>query len=210
MVYHYDSVKVTQLREDEKGYLKVKGTIARVGDLTYLNSDGTARVEYVPPETLFDESHLKSIANSDFVEGHPAMINADNYRQHTIGSIGSNVFANAIRDDEDNLIDGDVQVFYTIKHKDAVKKVKEGRVKGLSMGYEVKVKRDDDRFIQLERRCNHHGLVEYPRCEGAKLHLDSAESYWVGETEFDLNFDEFVKPIIKPVKLFFFADNYMA
>lgn len=210
MEFHFDSIKVSELREDEKGYLKVKGTIARVGDLTYLNADGTTRVEYVPPETLFDKAHLDSIGNSDFVEGHPAMINADNYRRFTIGSVGSNVFANAIKNDNDEIIDGDVQVFYTIKHKDAVKKVKQGLVRGLSMGYSVQVKRNDDgKYIQVKRICNHHGLVESPRCRGANLHLDSSDNIWINQTEHHFD-SEIIKPIIKPVKLFFFADYFSA
>jgi len=198
---------INKVQQSEKGYLILEGTIAKVGNLNYVNPDGSIRTEYVPPSTLFDEDHLISTANADFVEGHPAMINSTNYKKYTIGTVGSTVKAHVVKNDADEPIDGYVSVIYTVRHQDAVEKIKRRKLTGLSMGYKALTEKKDERLIQTKRICNHHGLVQVPRCEGAHLHLDSGDdSIWTfSEDQYEINYDEFIKPLVKNKQFFFLS-----
>lgn len=141
------------------GLLRVKGAIARVGEMTYQTQDGNIYYQYVPPDTLFDQEHLNSIAGLPATLFHPDEdVTPANYKKYAIGSVGDRVIANV----EKELI----EVVFTIGDSDAIKAVTEDGCKQLSMGYWATLEphpTKPDTFIQTKRVGNHVALVDKAR-----------------------------------------------
>jgi hypothetical protein len=153
----------------DSGFLRVKGAIARVGTMEYLNKDGDIYYQYVPPSTLFDEAHLKSIAGLPVTLFHPEVdVTPENYKTYSVGSVGDRVIS--------RLDKGLIEVVFTIGDAEAIAKVKDG-VNQLSMGYWAELEEDmdnPDTYIQTKRIGNHIALVDKARGGDAlKLNLDS-------------------------------------
>ena len=149
------------------GFLRVSGTIARVGWLRYQNADGSTRWEEVPPSTLFDTEHLASIGGSPLTLEHPPdKVTPQNYKQFAIGSTGTKIIANH----DDGLVD----IVTIICEQEAIDSVLSGETRQLSMGYECEVSpRQDGKFTQVKRLCNHNAIVKYARAgDVASLHFD--------------------------------------
>jgi hypothetical protein len=164
--FHYDNGKITKAQETQEGFLRIFGTIAKVGWLQYMNSDGTTREEYVSEETLFDPEHLESIGGAVLTLGHPEVpVTPENYKQYAVGATGTKVMANV----KQKAID----VVFIVNSIDAINAINSG-TRELSMGYKCEVKANPDgTFNQIKRICNHNAIVSEARCKGAKLHLDS-------------------------------------
>lgn len=137
--------------------LRVKGAIARVGWLKYLNKDGSERWEYVSPEVLFDADHLDSVGLSPVTLGHPSVkVTPENYKDFAVGTTGNTVFAHHDK--------GLIEVVHLIGDKEAIEAVESGKIRQLSMGYDCQTKpRSDGRFDQVKRIGNHVALVELAR-----------------------------------------------
>ena len=149
------------------GFLRIWGTIAKVGWLQYQNTDGSTRWEYVSPEVLFNVDHLESIAGSPLTLSHPVNpITPSNYKQFVVGSTGTKVVARADK--------GVVDIITVVCDQEAIDSVMSGKTRQLSMGYEADLEpRSDGKFNQIKRVCNHNALVELARAgPEACLHLD--------------------------------------
>lgn len=175
-VLHLDrGGKASLIETTTDGFLRVKGTIAQVGWLKYINRDGTIRKEYVSEEALFDENHLKSIGNAPITLLHPkGIITPQTYKKDTVGSTGSHVFA---RKDL-----GTVEIITMIGDQAAITSVLDGVTTDLSEGYRCSTShRKGNEFDQLNRDCNHNALVPEGRADKARLHIDSSEDCLFGE-----------------------------
>lgn len=163
---HFDTGKIGKYEETDEGFLRVFGTIAKVGWLDYMNQDGTTRKEYVSEETLFDANHLDSIGGAVLTLGHPPeMVTPDNYSKYAVGATGTKIIANT----DQKAID----VVFIVNSKSAIKAIKEDGIRELSMGYQCEtIANNDGTFNQSNRICNHNAIVETARCKGASLHLD--------------------------------------
>jgi hypothetical protein len=153
----------------DSGLLRAKGAIARVGTMEYLTKDGDTYYQYVPPSTLFDPTHLKSIAGLPVTLFHPMEdVTPENYKVYSVGSTGDRVIS--------RLDKGLVEVVLTIGDAEAIAKVKDG-INQLSMGYWADLEEDpekSDTYIQTKRIGNHIALVDKARGgEQLKLNLDS-------------------------------------
>ena len=163
--FHFDFGKINGTEETAEGFLRVFGTIAKVGWLEYLNGDGSKRLEYVPEETLFDMEHLDSIGGAVLTLGHPPVpVTPENYKDYAVGATGTRVEANTKK----KCID----VVFVVNSKDAIDAIRKG-TRELSMGYKCEVSQNSDgTFTQIKRICNHNAIVDEARCKGAKLHID--------------------------------------
>lgn len=163
--FHFDSGKIDGIEETQEGFLRIFGTIAKVGWLTYLNHDGTTRKEYVPEETLFDLEHLDSIGGAVLTLGHPPeIVTPNNYKQFAVGATGTKVEANTKKKA--------IDVVFIVNSQDAIDAIKNG-TRELSMGYRCEVRSNTDgTYTQVKRICNHNAIVDEARCKGAKFHLD--------------------------------------
>ena len=163
---HFDTGKIGNYEETDEGFLRIFGTIAKVGWLDYINQDGTIRKEYVSEETLFDSKHLDSIGGAVLTLGHPPeMVNPDNYSKYAVGATGTKIIANIPKPA--------IDVVFIVNDSSAIKAIKEDGIRELSMGYRCEVQeKEDGTLCQLNRICNHNAIVKEARCRGAKLRLD--------------------------------------
>ena len=154
----------------KSGLLRVKGAIARAGEMEYVTNDGEVYYQYVPPDTLFDSEHLESIAGLPVTLNHPEeLVIPENYSQYAIGSVGDRVTA--------NLNKGLVEVIFTVGVAKAIKAVTQEGINQLSMGYWAELTPHPSKpktFIQTKRVGNHIAIVDKARGgEQLKLNLDS-------------------------------------
>jgi len=191
--FHFDNGKIEDVEKTDEGFLRIFGTIAKVGWLEYMNSDGTTRKEYVPEETLFDLDHLDSIGGAVLTLGHPPEpVTPENYSKYAVGATGTKVMANTKKKA--------IDVVFIVNSKDAIESIRNG-TNELSMGYKCEVKPNaDGTFTQIKRICNHNAIVDEARCKGAKLHLDG----WVqGDILYPTQEEKIVIP--KKYKTIYFA-----
>jgi hypothetical protein len=182
---HYDPGIIDKYEETVEGFLRIFGTIAKVGWLDYVNQDGTLRKEYVSEDVLFDPVHLKSIKGAVLTLGHPPeMVTPENYSTYTVGATGTQVFPN----EKEKALD----IILIVNARSAIDAIQVDGIRGLSMGYFCNAQINaDGTFSQKTRICNHNSIVEEPRCKGARLQMDG----W-----YQSNFDELVLPE-KPQKV---------
>jgi hypothetical protein len=154
----------------KSGLLRVKGAIARTGEMEYLTNDGDIYYQYVPPETLFADEHLESIAGLPVTLYHPdETVTPENYSKYAIGSVGDRVLADHNR--------GLVEVIFTLGDATAIKAATQDGINQLSMGYWAELTPHPykkDTYIQTKRVGNHIAIVDQARGgEKLKLNLDS-------------------------------------
>lgn len=154
----------------KSGMLRVKGAIARTGEMEYLTNDGDIYYQYVPPETLFANEHLESIAGLPVTLYHPdETVTPENYSKYAIGSVGDRVLADQSR--------GLVEVIFTLGDAGAIKAATKDGINQLSMGYWAELMPHPSRkdtYIQTKRVGNHIAIVDHARGgEKLKLNLDS-------------------------------------
>ncbi len=160
--------------ETPEGYLRIKATFARTGLQRYRRQDGTEAVEYRPEEEVSKQDSLLSLANLPVTLEHPPeLLTPDTCREYQRGHTGSNVeyrtpFAYGV---------------VTITDADAIKAVKSGEAREVSVGYRVKfdatpgVTPDGQRYdgIQREISGNHVAIVRKGRAgPEVRLHMDAA------------------------------------
>lgn len=165
----YATEKTAEFSFTPSGLLRVKGTIARTGEMKYLTNDGEVYYQYVPPDTLFDSEHLESIAGLPVTLHHPEeVVTPENYSQYAVGSVGDRVLANIDK--------GLVEVIFTVGDAKAIKAAIEDGINQLSMGYWAKLTPHPSKsntFIQTERVGNHIAIVDKARGgDRLKLNLD--------------------------------------
>lgn len=181
---HLDFTPIIDFDRTPSGMLRIRGAIARVGWLKYYNNDGSERLEYVSPKTLFDPAHLDSIGLSPLTLGHPPeKVTPDNYRKYVIGTVGDRVFAN-----HDT---GVIEVIHLIGDKEAIEAVESGKAKQLSMGYDCQTElRSDGNYEQIKRIANHISIVELAR-GGKELSLK------IDGLDYDCSYQELKKEVNK-------------
>lgn len=72
----YDMVAIKATKTDE-GFIRDAPVVGRTGLLRYLNSDGSERLEYRPPDEAFKEDSLNSLTGKPITIGHQGMVTAD-------------------------------------------------------------------------------------------------------------------------------------
>lgn len=165
-----EAIKPVSYEVTKSGLLRVRGAIARTGEMTYMDKDGQVYYQYVPPDTLFDEEHLASIAGIPATLHHPEEnVTPENYKKYAIGSVGDRVVA--------SLDKGLLEVVFTIGDAEAINAVTKDGINQLSMGYWATLEphpTKDKTFIQTRRIANHVALVDRARGgDRLRLNMDS-------------------------------------
>jgi hypothetical protein len=164
-----ETIKPLNYEVTKSGLLRVRGAIARTGEMTYMDNSGNVYYQYVPPDTLFDEEHLTSIAGIPATLHHPEeTVTPENYTKYAIGSVGDRVIASMDK--------GLLEVVFTIGDAAAINAVTKDGINQLSMGYWATLEphpTKDKTFIQTRRIANHVALVDKARGgDRLKLNMD--------------------------------------
>lgn len=172
--------ETTEFSFTKSGLLRVKGIIARTGEMEYVTNDGDVYYQYVPPDTLFDSEHLESIAGLPVTLHHPEeVVTPENYSQYAVGSVGDRVLANIDK--------GLVEVIFTVGDAKAIEAATKDGINQLSMGYWAELTPHPSKpktFIQSKRVGNHIAIVDKARGgDTLKLNLDA---YNIGTGEINL------------------------
>ncbi len=162
------SHKITHREYTDEGFLRVPGTVARVGIQQYLArelglpGDPNRIVNvYRPPEEVFHADSLTSFDGVDVTINHPdALVNSSNYKNVTAGVVRGS-----------GRVDGDFIVCdLIVKDRQAIDAINSGKCE-LSAGYTavydaqegVTPQGERYEFIQREIRINHVALVDKAR-----------------------------------------------
>lgn len=173
MVFHVDRGTIFKHERTPEGFLRVHMRIARVGELTYRNADGSERIEVVSPEVLFAKDSTDSFKMKPITLGHPPeRVTAENARQYERGMTGHMV-----------TIDGDfLGIVGTITDKETIDAIERGDASEVSCGYDAEtVLRPDGKYDQLNRYGNHVAAVYRGRAGSeVRFGIDLADSeVWI-------------------------------
>ena len=188
---HLDIGEIKTWDKMDNGTLRVLSTIARTGWLKYYHIDNTENEsntywEYVSPEVLFSDRHLKSLQGSTVTLNHPPIkkVTTDNWSEYAVGMSSTQIIPNKEKGTLDvvSLIGSQVGI-------DAI--LKEG-MRGISEGYYAPTKLRNDssnnglKLDQIYREANHYAICNNPRAgEIAKLHIDSIDEPIVYQIDWD-------------------------
>lgn len=168
MAKRFDHGSIENFRRLDDGRLWVNATFSRVGDLSYLNSDGAIRVETLTAEELFNADSLETAGLAPVTLGHPesGFVTPDNYKDFAVGASGSKVIARA----DEGLVD----VVFVVGDRTAIEAIENNDSRQVSAGYTTEIVQRGDKFYQTKRRYNHLALVPQGRAgDSVKVHFDS-------------------------------------
>ena len=164
------------------GWLRAPASLTRAGVFEYRNPDGTVRRELRPPEEVAKTDSLATLEMVPVTLRHPpALLNASNTKQYSIGSAGSAVHF----DTASLLVNGEL----LITDAAGVNGAETGKSRELSCAYEC---REDHTpgvwqgqpydLIQRDIKYNHVALEPMGRAgSDVRIHLDAADAWQVEE-----------------------------
>lgn len=176
--FDFGSITKVESKLDSNGYLRISGTVARVGIMDYLERTprGDAKVfkSLVTPDVLFDTESMAGLTGVPVTLDHPPVaVTPENAKQYQVGSV---TYSAAINGEMDAIV-----VDMVITDKAAIDAIIAGKV-GLSPGYGC-IEDDNagewngikyDRR-QLKRIYNHLAIVDNARGgEKCRLSFDHA------------------------------------
>jgi hypothetical protein len=155
-VFRCDRGLIVKPEKTDEGFLRCMFRFRKVGELPYLNADGTRHIEVVTRENLLNTDSLKTARNKPITQLHPPgkIVNRDNSHLYMRGMSG-----------EAMLTDGDyAMISGCITHGELIDKILSGEFSDVSSGYwSDKVPRNDGKFDQVNAYYNHYSGVPYGR-----------------------------------------------
>lgn len=165
-----------KMEKTDEGYLKGVAPIAKVGVMSYLMADGSILREFVPPETLFNDSSMSSLKMRPMTDTHPSeqKVDSENASYRQVGMTGEQVS----HDDTYLYTNMVITDGYTINV------IQDGRQE-LSPGYQVELlfqkgeyNGDEYDAIQSDRQYNHVAVVDDARGgTDIRMQLDNADNF---------------------------------
>lgn len=175
IVERCDVVTLPKASITAEGYLTAPARVAKVGILTYYDSQGKPFKEFVPAETLFDETSTSGLLAIPVTDRHPSRaVDASSASKHMRGfTIGPTVRE---KDGEDELLGCNAKVV----DQQLVDAINSG-MQELSCGYTAHLdytpgtyKGEHYDAVQVKRIYNHVAVVPAGRAgHKARLRLDS-------------------------------------
>jgi len=172
-IYINDSNK-ENLEWTQEGYLDCKNvTFAHVGSRKYSvkelgikDANQDVVDVYRTEDDLFSELNINSLKGKSITDRHPSqMVSADNWKEHEMG-----VVYDAFR--YDNKLNGKM----LIKDKSMAKKVYDGKVRALSLGYIAKVIKDvETNIYKFTNSINNHVALVTKGRDSEAFIMDSAD-----------------------------------
>lgn len=186
---HFDLSVIQSVKRDENGFVTVKAPVTRVGIFKYLNHDGSTRLEFRPPEEVFNQDSYKSLALKPVTNDHPAdMLNSKNAGKHIVGSTGDLI----VREDVDGV--PTLVASFSVIDAQTIAELDAGK-RELSCGYDCELEYTPGEYqgqkydcIQRNIRYNHLAIVAKGRAGSiASINMD-------GQSENNSNKE---KPVVK-------------
>lgn len=155
--YDYSPGGNSKVEMTPEGFMRVHARAAKVGVMKYRQADGSIIRELVPPETLFDEGSMATLAMKPVTNNHPsALLDSETAPNYTVGFTGETV-----KKDEDKYL----AVSTVITDKRTIQDAESGKVE-VSPGYTCELdftpgKFDGEEYdaVQKNRRYNHLAVV---------------------------------------------------
>ncbi len=172
----YDAGTLRAPEMQSNGWLRVDGYLTRTGIFDYRNADGSPRREYRPASEVFKADSMRTFSMVPVTNDHPpVLLNADNAKQYSVGSVGESV-----RKDGEHVAGS-----MMITDAATIADVQSGKAE-LSCGYECDTDETPGTFngehydaIQKNIRGNHVAIVSRGRAQSAKLRLDQGDAVMV-------------------------------
>lgn len=180
--FHIDKGQIFRTEKTPEGFLNCHARVAKVGELRYINPDGSDRIERVTPEVLFNADSYNSLKMKPVTcpEHPPVMLDSSNAQDYTKG-FTSNIVT----------IDGSfLGVCLTLTDQVSIDAVESGEIREVSCGYMATTKLlPDGTFQQLSRDYNHLAIVSKGRAgRDVKISMDSEDlPVTVLNEDFDIN-----------------------
>ena len=173
MVFRTDKGTLRSPRRLDDGRVIVDGALTRTGVFKYRNDDGSERLEYRPPEEVFNAGSMSTFQFSPVTDDHPkGMVTAESVKEIAIGTVGENVRQ-----------DGNLMIApLAINDAEAVRKLDAGKTQ-LSCGYTCDleytpgVTPEGEKYDAIQRNIkgNHVALVTVGRAgPQARIRMDGA------------------------------------
>jgi uncharacterized protein len=167
--FHIDRGQIFRSERTSEGFLNCHAKVARVGELRYLNADGSDRIERVTPEVLFNPDSYNSLKMKPVTcPSHPPMmLDSTNTKDHAKG-MTSNIVT----------VDGSfLGVILTLTDKEAIDSVESGKTQEVSCGYMATTRLlPDGSFQQVSRDYNHLSIVPKGRAGSeVRISMDSQD-----------------------------------
>lgn len=175
LVRHYDKIRIDQITETPQGFLKIPMFAARTGTQTYLNFDGTKRIEFRPPEEVFRKETMDSFKHAPITNNHPTeFVTPENAKSLMVGHTTEDV-----RKVEGKFIGTDA----IITDRKAIDDIKSGKAE-VSAGYALNLdftpgEADGVRYDAIQRDIvvNHIAIVDSARAgPRVRLRMDSQDA----------------------------------
>lgn len=168
MGFRCDAGLIVQPEKTDEGFLRVFFRFRKVGELPYVNADGSRHVEVVTRESLLNTDSLKTARQKPITQLHPPgkVVTPQNSDQYMRGMSG-----------EAMLTDGNyLMMSGCITHAELIDKILSGELSDVSSGYWADKKPiTDSKFEQVNARYNHYAGVPYGRA-GPDVNWFSADA----------------------------------
>jgi uncharacterized protein len=168
MPFRCDQGLIVKPEKTDEGFLRVFFRFRKVGEMPYLNADGSRHIEVVTRENLLNTDSLKTARQKPITQLHPPgkIVTPENAATYIRGMSG-----------EAMLTDGDYTMLSgCVTHSELIDKILSGELSDVSSGYwSDKVPRNDGKFDQVNARYNHFAGVPYGRA-GPTVNWFSADA----------------------------------
>lgn len=196
-VSRFDIGKLEKFDKTERtpeGYLIAAVRAARVGVLTYYDAYGKPFKEFVPPEELFKDESMRTLAMKPLTaKNHPSvMLDSTNYKQYQVGFTGEKV------EKDDRFL----ATTAIVQDAEVIGMIDKG-MQEVSCGYLAELDMTPGEYegekydaVQRNRHYNHLAIVDRGRAgREARLRLDSdlnlikeenTMKFKIGDKEYDI------------------------
>jgi len=174
MPIRFDTGSLGKLERTPQGGIRVPAGVTRSGLLTYVNPDGSKRVEYRPQDEVERADSLATLRDAPVTNLHHGLVDASNYRKVTVGTASGTP-----------RMDG-VQVVTDLVIQDGltIDQIDKGERREVSSGYTCQIDPTPGMFegerydvIQKNIRYNHIALVPKGRAGSeVALRLDAEDN----------------------------------
>lgn len=155
MAYRSDTGRIAKYEDTDDGFLRCFFRFRKLGNLEYLNLDGSKRVEVVTEDELYKRKSLRTASLKPVTYNHPSggMVTPQNARELQRGMTGSTI----IRDDPYAVIVG------VVTDAEMIDAIKSRELPDVSSGYWSKTVNQDGAWLQTDVRYNHFAGCKYGR-----------------------------------------------
>lgn len=155
MAYRFDTGRIVKYEDTDDGFLRAYFRFRKLGDLEYINPDGSKRVETVTADELYKRASLRTAALKPITHNHPptGIVTPGNAKHYQKGMTGNTI----VRDDPYAMIVG------VVTDEETIDAIKSGKLPDVSSGYWSQTVNTDGRLLQTNVKYNHFAGCENGR-----------------------------------------------